>query len=139
MQHRAIKMIWGLQDLTYEERLKRTNWMSLEIRRYRADLLDVYRIMHGLDKLKPEDLFDMAQNSLRARAQLHLNEVRTQPDVMKIRILSEDGRPLEQAARCRSECYYHKCIQEPYCPHVKEENGTNYKPERTSRPYKPIH
>ena len=39
--------------------------MSLEIRRYRADLLEVYRIMHGLDNLKPEALFDIAQHSLR--------------------------------------------------------------------------
>ena len=65
VQRHATKMIWGLQDLPYEEKLKRTNLMSLEIRRYRADLLEVYRIMHGLDKLKPEALFDMAQNSLR--------------------------------------------------------------------------
>ena len=64
VQSRATKMIWGLQDLPYEERLKRTNLMSLEIRRYRADLLEVFRIMHSLDKLKPEALFDMAQNSL---------------------------------------------------------------------------
>ncbi len=38
MQHCATKMMWGLQDLPYEERLKRTNLMFLEIRRHRADL-----------------------------------------------------------------------------------------------------
>ncbi len=31
VQRRTTKMIWGLQDLPYEERLKRTNLMSLQI------------------------------------------------------------------------------------------------------------
>ncbi len=80
--------------------------MSLEIRHYRADLLEVYCIMHGQDKLKPEALFDMALSELNERAQLHHKEAKTQPDNTKIRmrILPESGRPLEQAAWCCSEC-----------------------------------
>ena len=40
VQRRATKMINGLSQLSYEERLKRTNLMTLELRRLRADLLE---------------------------------------------------------------------------------------------------
>ena len=40
VQRRATKMINRLSQLSYEERLKRTNLMTLELRRLRADLLE---------------------------------------------------------------------------------------------------
>ncbi len=118
-------MIWGLQDLPYEEILKTANLMSLEIRCYIADLLEFYHIVHSLDKLEPEALFDMAQNSLRARAQLHHKEAKTQPDFMKIYAFSQrvvyHWNKLSIAAVnaniinvFKSHIDPNKCIQEPY-------------------------
>lgn len=50
-------MIEGFKELTYEELLQKTNLMSLETRRLRADLIQVFRIFKGLDDIKPEELF----------------------------------------------------------------------------------
>ena len=41
-------MIPDLKDLPYEQRLAKTKLWSLEDRRIRADLIEVYKIIHGL-------------------------------------------------------------------------------------------
>ena len=50
-------MIPELKSLTYEARLKRLNLTTLEIRRIRGDLIEVYRILNGLEKINPDSLF----------------------------------------------------------------------------------
>jgi len=60
-------MIPKLKALSYPERLSRLNLWSLEERRVRADLLEVYKIVHGLCNSLPfEDLFAL-DNSGRTR------------------------------------------------------------------------
>ena len=54
-------MIVGLRGLDYESQLKRCNLMSLEMRRLRADLLEVFKIMHGLEGLDREDIFTLQE------------------------------------------------------------------------------
>ena len=61
VQRRATKMIKGFNKLKYEERLKRLNLTTLETRCLRADLIEVYKIMHGIDGLKITDFFDLLQ------------------------------------------------------------------------------
>ena len=45
VQHRATKMIWGLTDLTHDQRLKQCNLMTMEDRGRRADLIEVFKII----------------------------------------------------------------------------------------------
>ena len=52
-------MMMELKDMDYEARLKETGLMSLEVRRCRADLLEVYKIMHGMENLNPSDFFQL--------------------------------------------------------------------------------
>ena len=52
VQRRATKMIPTIKDLSYTDRLKKLKLETLEYRRKRADLLEVYRILnsqHNLD------------------------------------------------------------------------------------------
>ena len=56
VQRRATKMIEGYQNVPYEERLSRLNLTTLETRRLRADLLEVYKIMTGKSRVN-ENLF----------------------------------------------------------------------------------
>ena len=52
VQRRATKMIPSIKDLSYTDRLKKLKLETLEYRRKRADLLEVYRILnsqHNLD------------------------------------------------------------------------------------------
>ena len=57
VQRRATRMMEGMSMLSYEERLKRLNLLSLEMRRLRSDLIEVFKILNGLEGLKAEDFF----------------------------------------------------------------------------------
>src|SRR6266516_3652752 len=54
-------MIEGFKLLSYEERLQRLNLTTLETRRIRADLIETYKIFNGLDRLDPDDFFELSQ------------------------------------------------------------------------------
>ena len=49
--HRATKIIPELRDLSYEERLKECGLTTLETRRLRGDLFEVFKILNGYEKL----------------------------------------------------------------------------------------
>jgi len=59
-------MIPELIDLPYAERLGKLNLWTLEERRVRADLIEVYKVVHRLSTVKFEDLFEF-ENSSRNR------------------------------------------------------------------------
>ena len=58
VQRRFTKRIVGNHDLTYEQRLEKLNLPSLEFRRRRGDLIEVYKIVHKLyDPITTKSLF----------------------------------------------------------------------------------
>ena len=64
VQRRFTRMIPELKSLTYEARLKRLNLTTLEIRRIRGDLIEVYRILNGLEKINPDSLFTRSRYTI---------------------------------------------------------------------------
>ena len=50
VQKRALGIVSGLQG-TYHQRLKELNILSLEDRRRLSDLVKVFKIVHGIDKV----------------------------------------------------------------------------------------
>ena len=50
--HRATKCVPGLKDLKYEERLKAMKIPSMSFRRFRGDLIEIYKYTHGLYNCK---------------------------------------------------------------------------------------
>ncbi|CAM5097662.1 unnamed protein product [Natator depressus] len=62
VQKRATKMIRGLEWVPYEERLKRLGLFSLEKRRLRGDMIEVYKIMSGVKKVNKEKLYPCSHN-----------------------------------------------------------------------------
>ena len=55
-QKGATKLIPSLSELSYAERLQILGFTTLEQRRERGDLIVMYRVMKGLEKLSREDL-----------------------------------------------------------------------------------
>jgi ribonuclease P/MRP protein subunit RPP40 len=51
VQRRATKLIKSLKDETYENRLKKLHLTSMETRRLRGDLIEVFKMFKGMDNL----------------------------------------------------------------------------------------
>ena len=69
IQHYYTKRIIGMQDLDYEARLKCLRLPSLEYRRVRGDLIEVYKICQGIyDPLTTNSLLTFAHPQSRTRA-----------------------------------------------------------------------
>ena len=61
VQERAIRMVSGLEGRTYEERLLELGLTTLEQRRERGDMIEVYKILTGKEDVKKEDWFTLAR------------------------------------------------------------------------------
>ena len=69
-------MVSGLEGKTYEEKLKECGLTTLEERRVRGDMIQVWKTLHGQVDVDPSTLFTMANvnSSRRTRyASYHLN------------------------------------------------------------------
>ena len=51
IQRRATKLIPGLRDLTYDERLKECGLTTLETRRLRGEQIEVFKILNGYENI----------------------------------------------------------------------------------------
>ena len=60
VQRRATKLISDLKDKSYENRLRILNLTTLETRRLRGDLIEVFKIFKGFDNLDPTMFFELS-------------------------------------------------------------------------------
>ena len=65
VQRRATKMIPSLRDKPYEVRLNRLNLTTLETRRLRGDLIEVFKIFKGFDDIDLGIFFDLSKSRTR--------------------------------------------------------------------------
>ena len=63
VQKRFTRMLPRLDGLSYKERLDRLGLFSLKRKRLRGDLIEVYKIMTGIDQLDSQYLFPKVGNS----------------------------------------------------------------------------
>ena len=59
MQRRATRMIHGLGNLGYSDRLRSLNLTTLYYRRRRSDVIQVFRIIKNIDSITLEDFFKL--------------------------------------------------------------------------------
>ena len=59
VQRRATRLVKCIKHISYEERLRALGLQSLEFSRERADMIQVYNIMHGIDEIDKDKFFTM--------------------------------------------------------------------------------
>jgi hypothetical protein len=83
VQHRATKMIHECRGLGYEDRLKITGLTSLEDRRARGDLIEVYKTMTGKNKTDPSVFFKLQGINRTRGHSLKLEKVRSRLEIRR--------------------------------------------------------
>jgi len=81
VQRRFTRMIPDLNNLSYEQRLAETKLWSLEDRRTRADLTEVYKIFHGLSAVRFNTFFELSHNERTRGHSLKLHKKRVMTDL----------------------------------------------------------
>ena len=78
VQARATKLIPSIRRLSYQDRLKALGLFSLETRRLRGQLIEVFKILNGFDNVDHRNLFSLNTNSTRNHGwKLELNRFNT--------------------------------------------------------------
>eukprot|EP00061_Rhincodon_typus_P008272 g30739.t1 len=63
VQRRFIRILPGMEKLSYKEKLDRVGWFSLEQRRLKGDMFEVYKFKRGMDSVNREQLFPLVEAS----------------------------------------------------------------------------
>ena len=63
VQRRATKMINGYKLLNYDSRLEKTGLITLEKRRERGDLIQVFKLIKGFDDVDYKEFFTLAADT----------------------------------------------------------------------------
>lgn len=83
VQHRATKMIEECRFLNYEDRLGQTGLTTLEERRTRGDLIEVFKMIKGLNKTDYTRFFTLATNNRTRGHRLKIVKNRSRLNIRK--------------------------------------------------------
>ena len=75
IQHKVTKLISLIRNLSYEKRLEALNLTTLVERRQRGDLIQMYKIMHNIDKLEKGIRFPIVKNQIRGHCFKYFKEI----------------------------------------------------------------
>ena len=82
VQRGATKLVWGMKNLHYEERLKRLGLMRLDGRRVRSDLLEAFKIINRHYDISFDTFFKFHEAGRRGRSK-KLFKRRSRLDIRK--------------------------------------------------------
>ena len=124
VQEKALGMVSGLKNKEYSKRCREVGLDSLQTRRERHDILQVFKIMHGIDKVAPEALFIRVSEREDARTRLSADPMNIRMKRSKVgyqeTFLTENCRKMEQAGQRNKKLEINwsiqKCIKRPQRP-----------------------
>ena len=70
VQRRATKLITSISNKSYEDRLHILNLTTLETRRLRGDLIEVFKIFKGFDNLDSSMFFELSNAHTRGHSKI---------------------------------------------------------------------
>ena len=105
IQRRATKLIPGLRDLRYEERLKECGLKTLETRRVRGggDQIDVFKILNGYENIDSNIFFDIKESKITRGHNFTLVKKQSRLDVRKF---SFSQRTINVWNKLSTECVH---------------------------------
>ena len=68
VQPRAVRAITGLRTTTYKDKLKELGMTSLQERRTEIDMVEIYKIVKGVDTVNSEPWFERADSRRTTRS-----------------------------------------------------------------------
>ena len=91
VQAKATALVHGLKGLNAEERRKKLGLMSLQERRERGDLIEVYKILKGLTKIDPAEFWEVreARNGARLVKEMAANGRKQRHNYFSYRIIQK--------------------------------------------------
>ena len=102
IQRRATKLIPGLRDLRYEERLKECGLTTLETRRLREDQIEVFKILNGYENID-SNIFLIKQSKITRGHNFTLVKKQSRLDVRKF---SFSQRTINVWNKLSTECVH---------------------------------
>lgn len=81
IQHRFTRLVVGMKGRPYEERIEVLGLWSLEERRNRSDLIEVYKMSAGLSRLRLDTFFELNAFGITRGHSLKLLKQRSSTDI----------------------------------------------------------
>ena len=83
MQRTATKLIADCRGKSYEERLRFTGLSTLEARRDRGDMLEVFKTVKGLNKMDCGKFFNFSKNKVTRGNSFKLETIRSRLEIRR--------------------------------------------------------
>ena len=103
IQKRATKLIPGLRDLRYAERLKECGLTTLETRRLRRDQIEVFKILNGYENIDSKKKFEIKESKITRGHNFTLVKKQSRLDVRKFAF---SQRTINVCNKSSTECVH---------------------------------
>ena len=103
IQRRATKLIPGLRDLRYEERLKECGLTTLETRRLRGDQIEVFKILNGYENIDSNIFFEIKESKI---TRGHKFTLVKKQSILDVRKFSFSQRTINVWNKLSTECVH---------------------------------